>query len=60
LKMSSVLLNVRHDKAIKKVDELVREEEFGAVSIVDIVYNNQGQTVKTYALDIDQATWQRL
>jgi len=55
LKEITDLLSVRHDKAMTKVAELVKEPSFGTVSILDIVYNNKGQTTKTYQLNKKQA-----
>jgi hypothetical protein len=55
LKEITDLLNVRHDKAMLKVDRMAKEPEFGTVSKMDIVYNAQGQTVETYILDKRQS-----
>lgn len=55
LKDLTDLISVRHDKAMLKVEELSREPSFGAVSKIDIVYNQQGQTIKTYLLNKKQA-----
>lgn len=55
LKEITDLLDVRHDKAMIKVDALAKEPEFGALSKMDIVYNSQGQTVETYILDKRQS-----
>jgi len=55
LKEITDLIGVRHDKACLKVLSMAEEPEFGAVSIIDIVYNDQGQTIKTYMLDKRQS-----
>ena len=51
LKEITDLLDVRHDKAMLKVAEMAKEPEFGTMSILDIVYNDKGQTTKTYQLN---------
>ena len=55
LKEITDILEVRHDKAMIKVQQLSKEPEFGTVSILDIVYNDKGQTTKTYSLTKLQA-----
>lgn len=55
LKEITDLLGVRHDKAFLKVLSMAKEPEFGTVSITDIVYNDRGQTIKTYLLDKRQS-----
>ncbi len=55
LKEITDLVSVQHSKAMKKVLELSKEEGFGAVSQMDIVYNEQSQTIKTLALTKKQA-----
>jgi len=55
LKEITDLIGVRHDKACLKVLAMAEEPEFGAVSISDIVYNDQGQTIKTYMLNQRQS-----
>lgn len=55
LKEITDILEVRHDKAMIKVQQLSKEPEFGTVSFLDIVYNDKGQTTKTYGLTKLQA-----
>jgi len=55
LKEITDLIGVRHDKACLKVLSMAEEPEFGTVSIVDIVYNDKGQTIQTYMLDKRQS-----
>ena len=55
LKEITVLLDVRHDKAMLKVAAMAESPDFGTVSILDIVYNDKGQTTKTYQLDKRQS-----
>lgn len=55
LKEITDLLSVRHDRAFDKVSKMLDSEEFGTVSIQDIVYNDRGQTIKTYLLDKTQS-----
>lgn len=55
LKEITDLLDVRHDKALIKVDRMVLEPSFGTVSKTDIVYNDKGQTIQTYQLDKRQS-----
>ena len=52
LKEITDLIGVRHDKACLKVLSMTKDPEFGAVSVMDIVYNSQGQTTQTYILKI--------
>ena len=46
LKEITDLLDVRHDKAMLKVAEMAKEPKFGTMSILDIVYNDKGQTTQ--------------
>ena len=55
LKEITDLLDVRHDKAMLKVAAMTESPDFGTVSILDIVYNDKGQTTKTYQLDKRQS-----
>lgn len=55
LKEITDLLGARHDRAFDKVTKMLESEEFGTVSINDIVYNDRGQTIKTYLLDKRQS-----
>lgn len=55
LKEITDLIDVRHDRAMQKVDELCLELSFGTVSKIDIVYNDKGQTIPTYLLTKKQA-----
>ena len=55
LKEITDLLEVRHDKACKKVLSMAEEPEFGTVSIMDIVYNDKGQKTSTYILNERQS-----
>lgn len=55
LKEITDLLGVRHDKACLKVLSMAQDPEFGTLSVVDIVYNDKGQTIKTYLLDKRQS-----
>lgn len=55
LKELTDLIEVRHDKAMVKVESLAKEPEFGAVSKMDIVYNERGQKIETYKLDKRQS-----
>ena len=55
LKEITDLLDVRHDKAMLKVAAMAESPDFGTVSILDIVYNDKGQTTKTYQLDKRQS-----
>ena len=55
LKEITDLLDVRHDKALIKVDRMILESSFGTVSKTDIVYNDKGQTIQTYQLDKRQS-----
>lgn len=55
LKEITDLLDVRHDKSMIKVERMAQDPEFGAVSKMDIVYNDQGQTTETYILDKRQS-----
>jgi len=55
LKEITDLLEVRHDKAMNKVATMAADDAFGTVSILDIVYNDKGQTVQTYELNKRQS-----
>ncbi|UJS23520.1 hypothetical protein [Thiothrix winogradskyi] len=55
LKEITDLLDVRHDKAMLKVAAMAESPDFGTVSILDIVYNDKGQTTKTYQLNKRQS-----
>lgn len=55
LKEITDLINVRHDRAMQKVNELSAEPSFGTVSKIDIVYNDKGQKILTYLLNKKQA-----
>jgi len=55
LKEITDLIGKRHDKSLIKVEELALEPSFGAVSKIDIVYNEQGQTIQTMVFNKKQA-----
>jgi len=58
LKEITDLLEVRHDKAMAKVEEMAKEPEFGWMSILDIQYSSgKGRidTIQTYQLDKRQS-----
>lgn len=55
LKELTDLIEVRHDKAMAKVESLAKEPEFGTVPKIDIVYNSKGQKITTYKLDKRQS-----
>ena len=55
LKEITDLLGVRHDKAMLKVAAMAESPDFGTMSILDIVYNDKGQTTKTYQLNKHQS-----
>lgn len=55
LKQITDKLGLRHDKSLLKVEKLAEEASFGAVSYLDIVYNDQGQTITTMAFTKKQA-----
>lgn len=55
LKEITDLLEVRHDKAMKKVEIMAQDSEFGAMSKIDIVYNDRGQKIETLKLDKRQS-----
>ena len=55
LKEITDLIGVRHDKACLKVLSMAEEPEFGAVSVMEMVYNCQGQTTQTYVLNQRQS-----
>lgn len=55
LKSITDRLKVRHDKSMLKVEEMAESPEFGTMSKMDIVYNDKGQTIKTYQLNKRQS-----
>ena len=55
LKDLTDLISVQHSKAMAKIGVLSLEPSFGTVSKIDIVYNEQGQTIETYLLTKKQA-----
>jgi Phage regulatory protein Rha (Phage_pRha). len=58
LKEITDLIEVRHDKAKLKIEELAKEPSFGSMSILDIQYSsgkNTTQTIQTYSLNKKQA-----
>ena len=55
LKEITDLLSVQHSKAMNTVSKMATDPEFGAVSKMDTVYNDSGQTVETYQLDKRQS-----
>lgn len=55
LKEITDLIGVRHDKSMIKVEELAKEDGFGTLSKMDIVYNDRGQTIPTYRFTKKQA-----
>lgn len=58
LKEITDLIEVRHDKAKLKIEELAKEPSFGSMSILDIQYSsgkNTIQTIQTYSLNKKQA-----
>jgi len=54
LKEITDILEVRHDKSMKKIEELAKEPSFGAMSKMDTI-NLNGLKVKTYLLNKKQA-----
>ena len=42
------LIGVEHNKAMRKVEELAKEEGFGTLAKTATVYNDRGQTIPTY------------
>jgi len=55
LKDITDLLEVQHSKAMVTVAKMAKESEFGALAIIDTVYNSKGQTIETYKLDKRQS-----
>jgi len=55
LKEITDLLNVQHSKAMVTIAKMAKNPDFGAVSILDVAYNEQGQTIETYKLDKRQS-----
>lgn len=54
LKDLTDFLGVRHDKALAKVMKMAEEPIFGTLSVLDIVYNEQGQKTRTAVLNKKQ------
>ena len=55
LKEITDLLNVEHNKAMNKVQKMAEDPDFGTVTKINVVYNDKGQTTKTYQLDKRQS-----
>ena len=55
LKEITDLISVEHNKAMKKIAELEKEEGFGTLAKMATVYNDKGQTIQTYHLTKKQA-----
>lgn len=55
LKDLTDIIGVEHNKAMKKVELLSKEQSFGTLAKMATVYNNKGQTVETYLLTKKQA-----
>jgi hypothetical protein len=55
LKEITDLITVEHNKAMKVVEKLTLEPNFGAVEKSATVYNDRGQTISTYLLTKKQA-----
>lgn len=55
LKEITDLINVEHNKAMKVVEKLAQEPNFGTVEKIATVYNSKGQTIQTYILNKKQA-----
>ena len=55
LKEITDLLNVRHDKAMNKVEKMAEDPEFGTVAKINVVYNDKGQAIQTYQLTLAQS-----
>ena len=45
LKEITDLIGVEHNKAMRKVEELAKEEGFGTLAKTATVYNDRGQTI---------------
>lgn len=55
LKEITDLIEVRHNDAMRKVEELAKEPDFGTLRKTRIVYNDKGQEIDTYIFDKIQA-----
>lgn len=55
LKEITDLINVRHNDAMRKVEELSKESDFGTLRKTRIVYNDKGQEIETYIFNKIQA-----
>ena len=55
LKEITDLIGVEHNKAMRKVEELAKEEGFGTLAKTATVYNDRGQTIPTYQFTKKQA-----
>ena len=55
LKEITDLISVEHNKAMKVVNKLMLEPNFGTVDRIATVYNSKGQTIDTYMLSKKQA-----
>lgn len=55
LKEITDLITIEHNKAMKVVEKLTLEPNFGAVEKSATVYNDRGQTISTYLLTKKQA-----
>ena len=55
LKEITDLIGVEHNKAMRKVEELAKEEGFGTLAKTATVYNGKGQTIDTYQFTKKQA-----
>lgn len=55
LKEITDLLGVEHNKAMKKVEKMAEDPEFGWLSKTSIAYNDKGQTIQTYQLNKRQS-----
>jgi len=55
LKEITDLIGAEHNKAMKKVEELAKEDGFGTLAKMATVYNDKGQTIDTYIFTKKQA-----
>ena len=55
LKEITDLISARHNDAMKKVEELAKEDGFGSLRKIRIVYNDKGQEIDTYIFTKKQA-----
>ena len=55
LKEITDMIDVEHNKAIKKIEKLAEEPEFGTIRKTRVVYNDKGQTTETIVLNKMQA-----